>query len=290
MEKPLVSVIVATYNSQDTILDTLESIKEQTYENIELIVTDDMSKDDTVQCVRNWMKTNRRFFSGVRLIRSRKNTGVTKNCNRGIYSSHGIYIKTVGGDDRLLPNCIADSVDFLMKNDYEIVLSRYKYRGNKKAIQSLEKNIKRYYRLLINNEQELLREKLVVSFSLPTTTSVFTRRLFDAMGGYDCRLPFWEDIPFYYKLIDEKIDIGFFDKETYEYNIHDSSISHAFTGNQELSYAGYMHLKDHISIFYLYELGLLLKYKKYDEIKERAKKVRAIKMRLLKHKMKKYLG
>ena len=46
---PLVSVVIITYNSEKTIIETLESIKNQTYKNIELIISDDFSKDNTVE-------------------------------------------------------------------------------------------------------------------------------------------------------------------------------------------------------------------------------------------------
>ena len=48
---PLVSIVVATYNSAKTVIETLESIKAQTYDNIELIVSDDCSQDNTIDVV-----------------------------------------------------------------------------------------------------------------------------------------------------------------------------------------------------------------------------------------------
>ena len=51
----LVSVVVLAYRSADTIIETLESIKKQTYPKIELIVTDDCSPDNTVEVVENWI-------------------------------------------------------------------------------------------------------------------------------------------------------------------------------------------------------------------------------------------
>ena len=58
---PLVSVVV-TYNSSATVLETLDSIKNQTYKNIELIITDDFSKDDTVALCQSWVDTNKERF------------------------------------------------------------------------------------------------------------------------------------------------------------------------------------------------------------------------------------
>ncbi len=54
-ENPLVSIIVCTYNSSKYVLETLESAKEQTYQNVELIVSDDCSTDNTVELCRKWI-------------------------------------------------------------------------------------------------------------------------------------------------------------------------------------------------------------------------------------------
>jgi alpha-1,3-rhamnosyltransferase len=54
-QKPLVSVVIITYNSSKYVLETLESAKAQTYQNIELIVSDDCSTDDTVEKCREWI-------------------------------------------------------------------------------------------------------------------------------------------------------------------------------------------------------------------------------------------
>ena len=52
---PLVSVVVITYNSAKFVIETLESVKSQTYKNIELIISDDCSTDDTVERCRLWL-------------------------------------------------------------------------------------------------------------------------------------------------------------------------------------------------------------------------------------------
>jgi alpha-1,3-rhamnosyltransferase len=52
----LVSIVVVTYNSSKSVLDTLESVKAQTYQNIEIIITDDCSTDNTVEICRHWIE------------------------------------------------------------------------------------------------------------------------------------------------------------------------------------------------------------------------------------------
>ena len=72
-ENPLVSIIVITYNSAKYVLETLESARYQTYQNIELIVSDDCSVDNTVEICNNWIKKNSNRFARVELITVNKN-------------------------------------------------------------------------------------------------------------------------------------------------------------------------------------------------------------------------
>ena len=64
----LVSIVVITYNSSHYVLETLESIKSQTYKNIELIVTDDCSSDDTIFLCQNWIEKNKSNFVRTSLL------------------------------------------------------------------------------------------------------------------------------------------------------------------------------------------------------------------------------
>lgn len=102
----LITVIVITYNSSKTVFETLESIKNQTYKDIELIIADDCSKDDTIDKTDQWIKVNGGRFRGCQLVTAEKNTGVTGNLARGIAAAHGTYYKGIAGDDILRPNAI----------------------------------------------------------------------------------------------------------------------------------------------------------------------------------------
>ena len=77
MEK-LVSVPVLTYNAESFIEETLESIFNQTYQTIELIISDDCSKDNTVQIVEKWCAQPRVIarFTDIKIITVPKNTGI----------------------------------------------------------------------------------------------------------------------------------------------------------------------------------------------------------------------
>ena len=121
----LVSVITATYNSSDFITETLDSIFNQTWEAIELIITDDNSSDDTVEVCRQWLNAKSNRFRRSELITSEVNTGVSGNANRGLMAARGEWIKFIGADDTLLPDCLKDNMNFLANRAYiRILFSR----------------------------------------------------------------------------------------------------------------------------------------------------------------------
>ena len=73
---PLVSVVVVTYNDSAFIIETLESIKKQTYSNIELIVSDDGSNDDTVKLVKEWVRFNSYSFVSCKVMEVTNNSSL----------------------------------------------------------------------------------------------------------------------------------------------------------------------------------------------------------------------
>ena len=115
--KKNISIAVITYNSEKTVLETLNSIATQTYgtDFIELIISDDGSVDNTIGVIDEWLIKYGDNFNKVIFIKNENNLGVSKNINMAWRASTSEWIKTVAGDDILLPNCIADNVAFLAK-------------------------------------------------------------------------------------------------------------------------------------------------------------------------------
>ena len=123
-DTPLISVIILTYNSSSTVLETLDSVFVQSYKRIELIISDDSSKDSTVELCNNWISLNRSRFESCKVVTSATNTGVTLNVNRGVKECKGEWIKILGGDDLFLSNAISDVVDYITP-DKDIIVSQY---------------------------------------------------------------------------------------------------------------------------------------------------------------------
>jgi len=109
-EFPKVSVIICTYNQQDFVAETLESVLAQTYPSVEIIVTDDGSTDDTPQILKRFATVNP---NKIKLVFSEKNTGIPSNINRGLAIRSGDYLVVLDGDDVMLPDKVSHQVALL---------------------------------------------------------------------------------------------------------------------------------------------------------------------------------
>lgn len=108
---PLVSVVMTTYNSGKFVSEAIHSILEQSYWNIELVVVDDMSSDDTVSIIESFMLVDSR----VKLIRYGRNRGTYFSKNIGIVFAKGEIVTFMDSDDTCSPERIAHQVNDLRR-------------------------------------------------------------------------------------------------------------------------------------------------------------------------------
>lgn len=106
---PKLSVIIASYNHQDYIAETLRSLEQQTFQDFEIIIVDDGSTDKTVEVVKNTQSRSQ--------IYTQENQGVVAARNRGIDLAKGKYICFVDSDDVVLPERFAKQVALLDGNN-----------------------------------------------------------------------------------------------------------------------------------------------------------------------------
>lgn len=115
---PLVSVILPVYN-RPTVVNTIESITSQSYRNLEIIVIDNASNDDTVKRIMQLNDTR------IRLIINEKNMGQTYSLNRGLIESTGKYIARIDSDDLAFPDRIYKQVKFLEEHQEYVLVGSW---------------------------------------------------------------------------------------------------------------------------------------------------------------------
>ena len=222
----LVSVPVITYNSARTIIETLDSIKAQTYPNIELIISDDCSKDNTVALCQDWLDKNKERFARTVLLTVEKNTGVAGNCNRASAACTGEWKKGIAGDDLLVPTCIQDCMDYVAEHPDTIYLfGRCKAFGvDDERCKQIENNFD--YSFFSLRQEEQLHRLLTESNCIPATTAFYNRERVQALGvRNDERIPNMEDWPKWINLLKAGVRFEFVDKVTVLYRVSESSLS-----------------------------------------------------------------
>lgn len=124
MEKDnLVSIILPSYNVEKYIAQTIESVIAQTWQDWELVVTDDCSTDSTVGIIR-WYKDR---DSRIKLFVFSHNTGAGAARNHSIEKAEGRYIAFLDADDWWYPNKLQVQMDFMRSHRYEFVFSAFEY-------------------------------------------------------------------------------------------------------------------------------------------------------------------
>ncbi len=236
INQPLVSIIVVTYNSAKFVIETLESAHLQSYKNIELLVTDDSSSDNTVDLCENWGLSNSSRFAKLTIIKSRQNKGIASNCNKGVSAASGEWIKLIAGDDILLPNCVEDYVAFAKATpDAKIIVGGLEYFGS--DVKSVwfppaifqKKNAYEQYRYQIRHGTAIMGASPFIK-----------KTVFDEIGAFNNNYQFSEDFPFYVKATQNNIRIFTLLKLVVKYRVHQESISHAPNSKFLLSYSKYI--------------------------------------------------
>ncbi len=181
--RPLISVILPTYNRASTIKRAIRSVLNQTYANLELIVVDDASVDDTETIVSE-IKDER-----VRYLRHESNKGGGATRNTGIKAAKGDYIAFQDSDDEWLPQKLDKQMKVFELSDSSlgvVYTSCIKHNGN-----TME-----YFpdaNIINAGSSGFIHEKFLRYNLVTTQTALVRSECFKKTGGFDERLPRLQD-------------------------------------------------------------------------------------------------
>ncbi len=211
--KPKVSVIIPCYNRENYISDTITSVLNQTYENIEIITVDDGSTDFT----RNILEE---FGSKITILEhhGRVNKGQSAALNLGINNCSGKYIALLDSDDLFAPAKIETQVEFL-ENNPKIGLV---YSNGFYIDKDGEKLDPIYYKNHVENSDP--ERVLMDCYFLVPNNSLVERSVFKKAGDFDESLRASQDHDMAIRLA-EKTRLGYIDDHLFYYRRHSDSIS-----------------------------------------------------------------
>ena len=213
MKKQIVSIVIPVYNGEKYIEECINSLQQQTYENIEIIVVDDGSKDATKAIVKNISKVDKRV-----VYIGQENAGVSAARNNGILKSSGQYITFVDADDSVQKDYIEYLYQIMVNNDSEISLTRYPLKFNSKTSINIDEQKQDEVKVYSGDEaaNEMLLYKIVIS----SWNKMFKKDLLmDNNVFFNKTLSFGEGFEFVIKafLKAKKVAIG--NKKIYNYRV-----------------------------------------------------------------------
>lgn len=218
MDKPLVSVVVVSYNHAKYIRENLDSIKAQTYQNIELIVADDASQDDSVEVFEQWLSENN---YPARKNFHKKNTGLATMLNECTEMLTGKYVKFIAADDFLHPESIAKCLEKLeeLGEEFGMVFTDTFAVDGKSEVKGDFAD----YSALGNIPKEQFRKELIKANRIAALTVLLRTDTLKSTGKYDSK--FLAEDYYRWLKINEKYFIAYIDEKLAYYRLHGENIS-----------------------------------------------------------------
>lgn len=236
----LISIVIPIYNAEKYLEECLNSIKNQTYKNFEVIMVNDGSKDDSETICMNFLRSDSRF----RYLK-KENGGVSSARNVGLDNVEGDYITFIDADDWVDENYLDLLITTVKKNHSDIVVSSYKQFNNIDIFYLRAYSLQEKYLL---NFERMNRDDFLTIFPKLMSTNVcfnnavaklFRKELVNDLR-FDTSIKYGEDLDFYFRLYLNVDSISYVDEPTYIYRSHGDSTTSNF--NQE-------HAEQELSIF-----------------------------------------
>ena len=204
--------------------EAIQSVINQTYKNIELIVINDGSTDGTGSIITNFIEKNNNF--NIEYL-SKPNEGICRTLNKGLELAKGKYVALLASDDMCMPDRIEKQLQLMEENaNIGLVFSDHFFMRFNQITQlkatDYKPNIRKCF---INNIQNVnMYEKLLTENIIPALTVFVRKECFDKVGGFDNNL--WAEDYDMWLRISKEYPIAFIDEPLAYYRIHDSNLSH----------------------------------------------------------------
>ncbi len=223
MSSPLVSIIVSCYNAEKYVAETLTSLLAQTYQNIEIIIVDDGSTDNSVKIIKSFTDHRIRYYK-------QNNKGQCAALNYGFQFANGRYIKFYDADDILESSSIEAQVDSLQNsNDEDISFIEWRRFYNNKLPSTIDDD---HYHTIHRNCTPL--EYLTFTEKMPMVQCglwLVPKVLLNKSGLWDERLSLINDTEFFPRLLPYAKRLRFSEKgyTLYRSNFNSNSLSADFS-------------------------------------------------------------
>lgn len=214
-ELPLVSVIIPCYNHEKFIQESIQSVMDQTYSRMELIVIDDGSKDNSVQKIEEMRSACESRFEHFQFI-FRENRGLSRTLNQGLSLAHGDYFSTVASDDIMLPEKTVTQLDVFKKDPLiTAVFGAHQYIDDESKVVSVKKGAYREFSF-----QEIFYHQ----HDIPASSQMIRLSSLRDIGGYNENTKV-EDWDLWLRLTESGAKLVYIPDVIVGYRMHDNNLS-----------------------------------------------------------------
>lgn len=232
MSLPVVTIICICFNHEAFVQQAINSVLNQTYKNIELIVINNGSSDNSDTVIKEILRKN----TSIKYIEFTETISNTKAFNYGFKQSVGSYLIDLSADDVLLNHCVEKQVLFFKQQTGNVGL----IFGNAYHINEIGKQTKPFFEVgRCNKVKDTLLHSttylrlLSGGLVMCSVSSMFTRRHFELLNGYSEEL-FFEDLDYWLRL-SRNFEIKFLDDFLVEKRYLEFSLGNQFHKNNEFS-------------------------------------------------------
>lgn len=235
-QNPLVSVICSCYNHEKYVIESIQSVLNQSYKNIQIIVVDDFSTDDSVNVIETFLQN----FPEITFIKNNSNLGVTKSVNNAMNFAKGAFYIDLSADDILMTNCIETQQKTFENSAFKNVAIVF---GNAELISENGNHDSFYFNQSKSIKSgDIYCEILSLKTVICSVSAMYKKSVFKLIGGYDENL-FYEDLDFWIR-VSRNFEIEFIDKVIVKKRIlSDSLHANFFVKNKKISQSNYIILK-----------------------------------------------
>jgi len=225
---PLVSIVAINYNNSKYVIETLDSIAQQTYENIELIIVDDCSTDDSIEKIEKWLLT---YNKPYKFIKHTKNKGICATINDGYRIAKGKYISSIATDDIMLPQKTEIQVQFLENTKEEVgMIFSDAYLIDEHSNPMRNTFIQKYKPDLFHFNFEITYKNLLKGNFIPAMSVMIKNKILSDTGYFDENLNY-EDYDMWLRIA-QKYEIFYSEFISVNYRVHKSSLSQKFSSDK----------------------------------------------------------
>ena len=251
LNNPLVTVICLCYNHEAFVVESLDSVINQIYSPIQLIIIDDFSTDNSKTIIENWLQKH----PEIEFIINDSNLGITKSFNKALKQAKGEYIIDLAADDVLFPDCVLTQINAFKNSPFKNLGVVY---GNAEVI-SENGSFDSFY-FPVDSQKRVIQKRITGDIyknvlsnfhSVCSVSAMIKKNILDSLEGYDESLAY-EDLDFWIRA-SRKYEFDFIDEPIMKKRIAANSLATNFSKKnnfrtKKIDYSTYLILKKGIQL------------------------------------------